>query len=51
MGTQSQGVQQEEHESMRKGEELIMKRVRKEDLHKEFKAESYMPNILNFKDF
>lgn len=51
MGTQSQGVQQEENESMRKGEEFIMKRVRNESLHKKFKAESYMPNILNFKNF
>lgn len=36
---------------MRKGKEFLMKRVRKEGLHKKFKAESYMPNILNFKNF
>lgn len=39
---------------MRKEEELIMKRDRKEELHQKFKAksyESYMPKFLNCKNF
>lgn len=36
---------------MRKGEELITERGRKEGLHQKFKAESYTPKFLNFKNF
>ena len=36
---------------MRKREEFIMKRDRKEGVHQRFKTESYMPKFFNFKNF
>lgn len=36
---------------MRKREEFVMKRSGTEDLYQKFKAESYMPKFLNFKNF